>query len=299
MNTVTDRAQTLDSCFAALGRNEQIELDGDVSLDYWVAGTGPVIVLVHGLLATALHWSQVVPILAETHTVYTPEMPFGGHRRGVGAHVDVGVVGQSELVTRFCHALDLNDVCVVGNDTGGTIAQLVAVNRPRSISRVVISDSDAFHNLPPAVFKYLCWMACIPALLSAAMAVPARMRFLQCSPFAFGWLTKRGLPPSIAEHYLALFRRSGDTRDDLVRFLRGVDNVASLRAAQRFSTVDCPVLVLWSRDDKVFPYEHAQQLATAIHGARLESCSNAYAYLPFDKPEWFARHVAEFHTARR
>lgn len=293
----TDRSADLERNVASLGRRDMIDLGDGTELDYWVTGSGPPIVLLHGLLGTALHWSIVAPILAENYTVYTPELPFGGHDRPVGGKVDVSVVGQAKLVSRFCAALELEGVCIVGNDTGGTIAQIIAVERPTAVTRVVISDSDAFENLPPTVFKYLCWMARLPALVTISMKVLARLHPLQRLPFAFGWLSKHGVPRAIAEHYLTLFTRTGATRDDLVRFLRDVDSTPTRAVAARFHAVDCPVLVLWSRDDKVFPHEHGQRIAALIPGARIQTCDDAYAYLPIDQPDWFARHVARFHDA--
>ena len=193
-------------------------------------------------------------------------------------------------------ALDLNDICVVGNDTGGTVVQLLAVDHPARLSSVVITDCDAFENLPPTLFKYLCWLARLPPAFGLAMRSMS-IRPLQRSPLAFGWLTKHGVPRPVAEHYVSLFRRSGATRADLIRFLRGVNNRPTLRIAGQFQHVALPTLVAWSKDDRVFPYEHAQRLSALIAEAGLVTCEDSYAYLPFDQTSWLAGQIKQFATA--
>lgn len=120
-------------------------------------------------------------------------------------------------------------------------------------------------------------------------------RPLQRAPFAFGWLTRQGLPRPIADHYLHQFRRTDSTRRDLIRFLTGVNNRPTRRLAGQLGDITIPVLVAWSVDDRVFPYEHAERLTAAIPQATLTSCAGAYAYLPFDQPEWLADSIVSFH----
>ncbi len=276
---------------AALG--EYFEIDVGATIGYWRSGNGPPLVLLHGLLATALHWTLVAPRLARDFTVYVPELPFGGHQIGTDPGVDVSVDGQAALVSALLDALDLSRVCVVGNDTGGAIAQVIAVDHPGRLGSVIISDGDAFDNLPPPVFRYLCWLAYAPpalSLLMRCMTIPSINR----SPLAFGWLTNRGLPAPVLAHYRRVFSRTGATRRDLVRFLRGVDDASTLRASRRFGEITLPVMIAWSEVDRVFPLAHARRMNEMIHGSELVTCRISYAYLPWDQPEWFAGRIASF-----
>ena len=278
--------------FDLLGTCSVIDVGGQATLSCWKSGTGPPVVLLHGLLGTALHWSLVAPMLAEQFAVYVPELIFGGHSTAAGEAVDVSVGGQAALVAGLLETLDLHDVCVVGNDTGATIVQILAVNFPTRLGAAVISDGDAFENLPPAVFKYLCWLARFPRVLTASFRLMSIKPILR-SPIAHGWLSKRPIPPPIVHHYLRLFRRS-ETRGDLVRFLRGVNNAPTLGIAKRFGEIRFPTLIAWSKQDRVFPVAHAQRLTEAIPGARLVLCDDSYAYLPFDQPNWLSDQIMSF-----
>jgi pimeloyl-ACP methyl ester carboxylesterase len=278
----------------SLGSLHTTRLPNGTELDHWTVGSGRPLVLVHGLLATARHWSLMVDALAADHTVVVPELPFGGHRRALDPAVDVSVTGQARLVADLIEALGLDDVVVVGNDTGGTVVQLLLVDHADRIGAAVISDCDAFDNLPPPIFRYLCWLARVPWLLTLAMRTMRAIPMLQRTPLAFGRLTRRGVPRDIARHAVDLFCRRGPTRNDLVRFLRTVDSAPTLAAAERFGDVTVPCLIAWSEDDRVFPFAHAERLAAAIPGARLVTCRRAGAYLPYDEPRWFADQIIEF-----
>jgi pimeloyl-ACP methyl ester carboxylesterase len=278
----------------SLGSLQTAQLSDGTALDYWVSGSGRPLVLVHGLLATASHWSLMVDELAAHHTVIVPELPFGGHRVAVGPAIDVSVTGQARLVAELIESLALDDVVLVGNDTGGTVVQLLLVDHPDRLGGAVISDCDAFDNLPPPIFRYLCWLAHVPWLLTLAMRTMRAIPVLQRSPLAFGWLARRGIPPGISRQLVDLFCRRGPTRDDLVRFLRTVDSTPTVAAAERFGEVTVPCLVAWSRDDRVFPFAHAERLAAALPHASLAACDGAGAYLPYDEPQWFADQIIEF-----
>jgi pimeloyl-ACP methyl ester carboxylesterase len=189
-------------------------------------------------------------------------------------------------------ALGSDRAVVVGNDTGGTIAQVLATEHPEYLSGVVISASDAYDNFPPTVFAYLCWLARVPALLTAGMHA-MRLKPVLRSPLGYGWLTRAGIPEPVANVYLRRFRRIGPTRDDLVRFLVEVNSVPTLEAARGFVDVEAPALVLWSRDDRVFPLAHGRRMARELR-AELSITHDASAYLPIDAPSWFADEVNRF-----
>ena len=69
------------------------------------------------------------------------------------------------LIADFIDALDLDDVTLVGNDTGGAICQLVVDRRPERLGRLVLTNCDAFENFPPRLFKPLVVAARVPGAL--------------------------------------------------------------------------------------------------------------------------------------
>ncbi len=102
------------------------------TIDYQdTGGDGPVIVLLHGLLMDSSLWDDVISKLAVDHRVLAPTLPLGAHRHAMNADADLSLSGIASLVAEFLDRLDLQDVTVVGNDTGGAIVQLLPRTAPR------------------------------------------------------------------------------------------------------------------------------------------------------------------------
>jgi pimeloyl-ACP methyl ester carboxylesterase len=96
-------------------------------------GDGPVTVMLHGLLMDATLWDQVIPGLPAGHRYLAPTLPLGAHRRAMNPDADLSLPGIARLVTEFLDRLGLQDVTLVGNDTGGALAQLlIASEAPRA-----------------------------------------------------------------------------------------------------------------------------------------------------------------------
>src|SRR5215469_10769213 len=102
----------------------RIELSAG-TIDYVDAGHGPVLVLVHGLLMDSSLWDAVIADLATDHRVLAPTLPLGAHREPVRPDADLSMAGIARLLAEFLDRLDLRDVTLVGNDTGGALVQLL------------------------------------------------------------------------------------------------------------------------------------------------------------------------------
>ena len=89
------------------------------TIDYEdTGGSGPVLLFVHGLLVDGSLWRKVVSRL-DGHRCVVPTLPLGAHRRAMGAGADLSLAGMARIVDEFLEAVDLRDVTLVGNDTGG------------------------------------------------------------------------------------------------------------------------------------------------------------------------------------
>ncbi len=276
-----------------LGPARTLELDGG-RLRAHVTGEGPAVVFVHGLLVNANLWRGVVPRL-DGFTRVALDMPLGSHLVPMPARRltpdDLG-----SLIGEAVQALGLEDVTLVGNDTGGALCQIAASHRPAWLGRLVLTSCDAFEHFPPPMLKPLFASLSMPGGALAALT-PMRMRAARRLPIAYGMLTHAPIPDAPSDSYVLPALESAEVRADLVRVSRGIDACFTLQAAERLRAFDRPALIAWSADDKFFPRADGERLAATIPGARFELVDGARTFSPEDRPERLAELIAAFARA--
>src|SRR3954451_10664185 len=95
------------------------------TIEYLEEGSGEVVVFVHGLLVDGRLWRDVVPALSSQHRCLVPDWPLGSHHRALQPDADRSPRGIAHLIADFLEALELDDVAIVANDTGGAISQIL------------------------------------------------------------------------------------------------------------------------------------------------------------------------------
>jgi pimeloyl-ACP methyl ester carboxylesterase len=199
----------------------------------------------------------------------------------------------AQLIADFMAALELEDVTLVGNDSGGALSQLVVTRHPERVGRLVLTPCDAFDNFPPKMFRYLGWAAKVPGGM-APIVQSMRLRANRRTPIAFGWLTKRRLPNVVSDHYVNPVIRDRRIREDARAFILGVDSADTLAAAEKLREFDRPVLLAWAPEDRFFPIAHAERLAELLPDARLERIDDARTFVSEDQPQRLAELIAGF-----
>lgn len=267
-------------------------------LRYADEGEGPVIVLIHGLLVSASLWSKVVPLLAKDFRVVVPDLPLGCHRVPMNPDADLSPPGVAALIADMLDALDLDDVTLVGNDTGGALSQIAAATRPERIGRLVLTNCDVLEHFPPKAFKALLGAAKLPGVLTGLM-VPARViRPLRGTNLAFGLLMKRPDHDLMDEWVRAFFADSG-VRRDVVKVAKGIDPRQTIDAAERLAAAGIPLLCVWAPEDRAFKIEFAERLAAMVPGARIERVEDSFTFVMVDQPERTAELIGTFARERQ
>ncbi len=256
-------------------------------------GSGEPIVFVHGLLVDGSLWRKVTPPLEPEFRCVAPDWPLGSHPRPMASDADLSPRGVARLIADAIEALGLEEVTLVGNDTGGAICQLVAVERPERIGRLVLTTCDAFENFLPPLFRPFQWLARVPPLLTATVQ-PMRLRALRRLPVAYGLVTKRPIPHEVTDAWLRPFFTQRGVRRDTAKLLRGVDKRDTLDAAERLRSFDRPALIAWAPEDRVFPVEHGRRLASILPQGRLEEVRDSRTFVPEDQPELLAGLIRDF-----
>jgi pimeloyl-ACP methyl ester carboxylesterase len=274
-------------------RMHEIELTSG-TIRYRDSGQGPAIVFVHGLLVDGTLWRKVTPALEPHFRCIAPDLPLGSHTIPMKQGADLTPPGLARLIGELLEALDLRDVTLVANDTGGALTQiLLASGSTDRVARVVLTPSDAFDHFFPPIFRPLQWLGRVPGGVNAAIQ-PMRIRALRRLPIGFGWVAKRPIPPEVTDAWLRPCQTDVAIRRDTARVLAGVDSRHTLAAAEQLHRFDRPVLLAWAPEDRVFPMAHAHKLAQLFPDARVEEVPDSYAFVPEDQPERLAELVASF-----
>ena len=261
-------------------------------------GDGPAIVLLHGMLMDASLWDAVIADLSADHRCVAPTLPLGAHRHGMHADADLTLPGIARLVAEFLDRLDLHDVTLVGNDTGGALVQLLIADGTARVGQVVLASCDAFDNFPPGLTgRTLVLTGKLSPAMFGLFMQQMRLRPLRRLPIAFGWLTKRG--DAATARWLKPVLKQREIRRDTVRVLRAVAAAPNLLldAATHLPSFDHPALVVWASQDRVMPPDHGRRLAELLPQGRLVEIADSYTLIPLDQPAGFAQLIREFTRA--
>ena len=243
------------------------------------------LVFLHGLLTDQTLWRKVVPALGDGIEAITPTLPLGSHTTPVPG-LDLTPPGLARQVAEMLDPRD--EVLLVGNDTGGAIAQLVAANHPERVGGLVLTNCDAYERFFPPLFRPLQLAAKVPGgteAIVAALQVPGARRL----PIAYGKLSKRPIERAVTDAWATPSRHSAAIRRDLRAVLRGVDARHLLDALPRLRAFNKPVTLAWAREDRaVFPPALAERLAGDFPDARIEWIVDSWTFVPEDQPERLA-----------
>jgi pimeloyl-ACP methyl ester carboxylesterase len=269
----------------ALGEPRQVTLPSG-TIRYHDIGSGPVLVFAHGYLVNANIWRKLVPLLSDRFRCVTPDWPLGSHLVPVDRNADLSPTGIAEMIGQFLDALDLRDVVLVGNDSGGAYSQIVAANHPDRLAGLVLNSCETPDcNWPPTPGRF--------GVLKATAAHPATYRALyQVLRFrrthrwrnTYGWLAKYPVDDRIMDSYIRPVLTDAAIRWDGRKAIGSVSARYSRAAAEHIATeFDKPVLLAWAGEDHVFPLAHAQRFAARL-GAPLHTVDESYTYTSEDQP---------------
>lgn len=275
------------------GERAEIELPAG-TLRYREVGEGKPVVFVHGYLVDGRLWDGVLDALGDRCRCIAPDWPMGAHRVAMKPGADLSPPGFADLIASFLEALDLQDVTLVGNDSGGAMSQVLAGSRPERIGRLVLTNCDTHENFPPGAFKALPPIARLPGGMSA-LAAPFRIGAVARA--AFRPFARTRIPADLVASWMEPSMRDPAVRRDLQKVTAGMSKRHTLEAAEKLRGTELPILLAWAPGDRFFPLSYAERLAANAVNARIVQIPDAKTFVPLDQPQLLADEIAAFAAA--
>lgn len=255
---------------------------------YRAAGSGPAVVLIHGLASSSETWDGVIPELAAHARVVAPDLPGHGGSTNPGGDYSLGAhaTGIRDLMV----ALGIERATFVGHSFGGGVAMQAAYQFPERCERLVLVSSGGLGRDVALLLRALALpgaelvlaAGCAPRVVEAGAALARTLRRLGVRPTSS--------MEQIARSYASL--AAPQARRALLDTLRSVIGAGG----QRVSATDrlplassLPTLIVWGERDSIVPVAHARAAHEAIEGSRLEILPGVGHFPQAEAPEHLTR----------
>ena len=261
------------------------------TIRYREAGEGKPIVFVHGYLVDHRLWDGVIDSLSDRFRCIAPDWPLAAHEVAMNPDADLSPTGVARLISDFLAKLELEDVTIVGNDSGGAISQVLVTTHPERIGRLVLTNCDTHENFPPGPFKLMPPLAKLPG---GMFAISLPFRIPPVARAAFAPFAKKKIPNDLIASWMQPARSNSAVLRDAGKVTAGMNKRYTLEAAEKLRSSQLPIRLLWAPGDRVFPISYAERLAGEAGNATLVRIEDAKTFVPLDQPERVAEEIADF-----
>lgn len=262
------------------------------TIGYVEQGTGPVALFVHGVLLNGYLWRHQLAQLQDLRRCIAVDLLAHGNTE-IAATQDVSVTANAHMLAQFLGAMKIDQVDLVGNDSGGGICQIFAALYPERIRSLVLTNCDAHDNWPPAAFKPFVSMVAAGGLrqtLTAMLADKSVYRSAQALGPAYQWPEE--VSDDTIETYLKPHLRSPQRTHDLERFVNAFDCRHTLAVEKPLKQLRAPTLIAWGTDDIYFDLKWSHWLEQAIPGTkRRMEFDSARIFFPEERAAEFNREL--------
>jgi pimeloyl-ACP methyl ester carboxylesterase len=251
-----------------------------------MAGSGPAVVLVHGLSGSSTTWRESMPVLARHHTVIAPDLL--GHGDSAKPRGDYSLGAHASGVRDLMVALGVKRASIVGHSLGGGVAMQFAYQYPQRCERLVLVSSGGLGREVSPLLRVVSLPGSevvMPLLLSSHLhrIVSAIGRVL----LRFG-LTLTESQRESWRSYTGLSEIGG--RMAFIHTVRSVIDPLGQRVSaldRLYLAAEIPTLIIWGTDDRVIPADHGYTAHQLMPGSRLAVVEGAGHFLPFEAPTEF------------
>jgi pimeloyl-ACP methyl ester carboxylesterase len=258
------------------------------SISYVELGKGPVALFVHGVLLNGYLWRHQLEQLQGLRRCIAVDLLAHGNTE-ISATQDVSVTANAHMLAEFLDALKIEQVDLVGNDSGGGVCQIFAALYPSRIRSLVLTNCDTHDNWPPEAFKPFVSMVAAGGLsqtLNAMLTDKSVYRSAQALGPAYQ--RPEAVSDDTIETYLKPHLRSPQRTRDLERFVNAFDCRHTVEIEEPLKQLQAPTLIAWGTDDIYFDVKWSHWLEKAIPGTkRRVELESARIFFPEERSSEF------------
>jgi pimeloyl-ACP methyl ester carboxylesterase len=260
---------------------------------YRIAGDGPPVVLIHGMVNSSQHWERVALELASDYTVIAPDLI--GHGDSAAPRGDYSLGAHAASIRDLLAGIGVDRATIVGHSLGGGVAMQFFYQFPQRVERLVLVSSGGLgHEVSP-----LLRTVALPGA-SAALSLAAHPRFLAALWRAGESLRRNGHGKGVYLQAIARALRpleQPDARRAFVHTLRAVIDIHGQRVSARdrlYLLKAMPTLIVWGERDNTIPLSHGREAHELAPGSRFETLPRAAHFPHLEDPEGLAAVLRDF-----
>jgi pimeloyl-ACP methyl ester carboxylesterase len=275
----------------------QVELHGHRTI-YRIAGDGPPVVLIHGMVNSSRHWREVALRLADEYTVIAPDLI--GHGDSATPRGDYSLGAHAASIRDLLAAIGIDRASIVGHSLGGGVAMQFFYQFPQRTERLVLVSSGGLGREVSPLLR----AAALPGV-TGVLALLAHRGVLAGLERAAARLRERGSSRAV---YVAAIARAlrpleePGARKAFVHTLRSVIDVHGQRVSARdrlYLLEAMPTLIVWGGRDQTIPLAHGREAHEAIPGSRFEVLPRAAHFPHLEDPAGLAAVLRDFLDSTR
>ncbi|BDX32010.1 oxidoreductase [Mycobacterium antarcticum] len=264
------------------------------TIDYRVLGPEdsphPPVLFIHGILVDHRLWLKVAEQLAHNgFRCILPNLPLGSHTIPVDPSVELTPSAVAETIHELIGALDLHEVTLVGNDTGGGLCQMLVDAHPGDVGRLVLTNCDAFEKFPPFPFNVVFATMRGPRSIRLLLKT-LRVRALRHSPPGFGLLMAGN--EELSASWVQPAASDPRIASNLATLLRAVAQTDLTDVATRLPRFTKPVTLVWGMADRCFTPALGRRLAAVFPNVAWVEVPGARTFVALDDPAAVADAIA-------